>query len=807
MFVSFTPSTVRRYPRASFLSAALAIVIALAPPAPAQAATNKNLVVDGGVTPVSSATAISAAMQQLVDDIAVDPQGGTLTIPGDYDHWTIDRPIFVSGDNITIKGDGDATQLFSAASTYGTSLFLLGVKSGYKGAAITAGHRPSLTGLLDGSAGTARYGLRTWADGVSASGYFPFSPFCVGPGVAQNMITYWHDDTSGKMVFDLCVVNNGTGVMKGTLCGAGAGGPAGDITDPRTIYTLEASPTDGTSVQFRFKTVNAANVIAINDVLLSKTALGAGIHRFSVQIDLTSGLACGWFSTSTAGSGAGLVTPALVTKLKLAGGLKFKAFEYGALRLGRMTTQPFSGTPSAANGTDGDWTYAGLAMRNNATYDTAGAIGSAQAIAGGGAPNDGLRYLAGHEDNSLVGLLTDDAPGGGATDNMLVSLQAGRSLDGNRGWGYWFPERKITSVSSSITLSDMHLDIVSFRQGIAVTVAEAGNVCIKNIYQEHCLQGVSSWGCAPAPANLQIIHSYLNGTDACVYANGQQLDIVNAHLASVLSVMCLVGCTGQIKSCMAEIPSGTPDYMFKLLSGTNGGPLTFQSGDFDEEGYPRPNLAIFYAEASAGDPTSLDIRDYDPHEPSSDFSIVELADPPGNPPNIAPAKLTIETGTVAAAAALVSIVNCHSANWYGKILDFDPNWLNYLNYGPVKYDGPADKCHIMAVCGANHVNLTPRPTYQYWSAMRPYGTNERVEVSGKFYRALSRNSNVAPATNSQLWKPIQMTFLAGTFTVQVPHASLQPGAKYTAFKCTKTGTYGTGNPADEPAFTGFNATP
>lgn len=793
----------RAYPR----SAARAFAVALMLPGAALAATNKNLVSDGGVTPTSSATAIAAAMQKLVDEIASDPQGGTLTIPGDYSHWTIDRPIFVSGNNITIKGDGDATQVFSAPSVYGTSLFILGAKSRYAGAAITAAHRPSLTGLLDGSAGAGRYGLRTWADGVSASGYFPFSPFCVGPGVAQNMITYWHDDPSGKMTFDLCVVNNGTGVMKGTICGAGAGGPHGDITDPRTIYTLEASPTDGTNVKFRFKTVDAHNGVAIDDILLSAAALGAGVHRFSVQIDLSSNLACGWFSTSASASGAGLVAPALTTRLKLASGLKFKAFEYGALRLGRTTAQPFSGTPSVGNGTDGDWTYAGLAMRNKAVYDMTGAMGSAQALAGGGALNDGIRFLAGHEDNNLVALLTADAPGSGSTDNMLVSLLAGRSLDGNRGWGYWLPDRKVSSVLNSITLSDMHLDIVSFRQGCAVTVAEAGNVRLKNIYQEHCLQGISSWGCVPAPATLQISQSYLNGTDACLFANGQQLDIVNAHMASVQSVMCAVGCNGQVKRCMAEIPSGTPDYMFKLLSGANGGPLTFLSCDFDEEGYPRPNLGIFYAEPSAGDPTSLEIRDYDPHEPSSDFSIVELADPPGNPPNIAPAKLTIETGTVGAAAALVSIVNCHSSNWYGKILDFDPNWLNYLNYGPVKYDGPPDQCHIMAICSANHVNLTPRPTYQFWSAAKTYGTNERVEVGGKYYRALSQNTNAAPATTPQIWVPIQITFLAGTFTVQVPHVSLLPSPHFTEFKCTRTGTYGTGRPADEPVFTGSNPMP
>jgi hypothetical protein len=299
----------------------------------------------------------------------------------------------------------------------------------------------------------------------------------------------------------------------------------------------------------------------------------------------------------------------------------------------------------------------------------------------------------------------------------------------------------------------------------------------------------------------------MNGTDTCVYANGQHLDLLNAHMASVQSVMCFVGCTGQIKRSMAEIPSGTPDYMIKLLSGANGGPLTFQGCDFDEEGYPRPNLAIFYAEPSAGDPTSLEIRDYDPHEPSSDFSMVELADPPGNPPNIAPAKLTFETGSVGGGSATVSVVNCHSSNWYGKILDFDPSWLNFLNYGPVKYDGPENQCHIVAICAANHTNLTPRPSYQYWSPKKAYGTNERVELNGKYYRAFSGNTNVTPGTNPKIWIPIKMTFLAGTFVIRPPNASLQPAPKYTEYKCTRTGTYGTGNAEDEPVFTGSNPLP
>ena len=163
----------------------------------------------------------------------------------------------------------------------------------------------------------------------------------------MNKPVYWQNDS--RYTLNLAVKNNGAGVMKGTICGVGAGGltpnaQQGNINDPLTVWTIESDPRTGSNLAFKFKVLDAEGNESTRSLLLSAAPVGNGVLRVSVQLDFLTGSCRAWCSLST----AQVLPPVMTGKLELGTGSKFKAFEYGAFRLGAVTDCPFSGTPATA---------------------------------------------------------------------------------------------------------------------------------------------------------------------------------------------------------------------------------------------------------------------------------------------------------------------------------------------------------------------------------------------------------------------------------------------------------------------------
>lgn len=680
-----------------------------------QPALVKNIVVDYQADPTMPAAKIAAILQQAVDDVGA-AGGGTVIIPADMRQWNIDRPIFVGWPNVTISGEGMGTAVGGAASA-----FILGIKKQYE-QEITAEHYPKISqdaGFLDNSVTAAKYGLRTFDGKVSAAGYFPACPLAYGGTIKHNEgDIYWIDYERGvgkpvfwkneaKYTINLAVNNNGTGVMKGVVCGVGPGGltsaiTSGTISDPLNIWTIESDKKSGANVAFNFKVLNNAGVESTKSLLLSKMPIGKGLLRISVQLDFTTGDCRAWFSLSTDQS-----QPLLISKLNLGPGYTFKAFEYGAFRLGAVTDNPFSGSPNDKTAVNGDWTYCGYSLFKDALYAIAGEddqLGAIQKMAGDNTiANDQKRYFPAANHPTLVTWLPLDEQ----KAQIIAAYRDGYGSDGRSGYGYWLPMRPLQPIEGTITVQNIVLNGFWSCIGTGVALGEASHIVVRDVrmYGGY-YHALGSWDCNPKNAKFEVHNSALAAGDALIYAKSADLLINDVDGGSPECDFRLVGCRGEITHVLI---TGflAADYYFKLHAGPYGGPLTISYFCIDNEGLNYvPKKADFYAEPSL-DPgpegNLLIIRDVYTGTAPKGSAVLEVADPPGIVDKRVTGKFLlhyIDFGSSERNPA-ETIIRCKSNRWSGSLLNSDAAWteLPTLSYGLIKYEGVANAGKIISYSG------------------------------------------------------------------------------------------------------------
>jgi len=734
-------------------------VAANAPAASPKPPLVRNLLTDYHVSAGGPGN-IADAIQKAVDEVGA-AGGGTVIIPGDDRWYMLDHPVFVGYPNVTITGEGTTTRLAGTPT-----MFILGAKAQYA-QAITPRHYPPITdnGALDDSVHN-RFGLRTFDGTTSAAGFFPVCPLAQGGRIQTRpgdiywtdyergvgKPTYWRDEPC--YTINLAVKNNGTGVMKGVVCGVGPGGltPAtskGNIADPLTVWTVESGPATGQNLAFRFKSVDAQGNEKTHALLLSASPVGQGLARISVQLDFTTGACRAWFSLSSEKP----LRPVLTAKLDLGTGRTFKAFQYGAFRLGAVTEQPFSGSPSDRTATNGDWTYCGLALFKTAQFSLKGGndeLGAVQKKAADDAtvPTDAERYFPPCGNPALVSMLPLDRQ----PANILVAYQNGNGCDGTTGFGYWLPSRPQQPLPGVCTVKNMSL-FAGGAGGAAITLAEAQHVVLEDIYEGGCTaQGVGSWDCNPPNALVELRNCRLVGTDAMYYGKSQLLQMSNVSGGSADTDFRLVGCQGEITD---VIITGflAADYYLKEYAGPYGGPLTITYFVIDNEGFGYvPKKACFYAEPSlnpgkGGNLLTFHGGIYTGYMPPNS-AVVELADPPGVVDAVVKGMVAVDYIDLMSdqRKPCESIIRCNTPRWSGRLNNVSTAWMQapLLSYGLIRYTGPG-QCNIVSV---------------------------------------DQESGALPAKGS---------WLAGCHLVHIPTQQdpLTGAWRFTSYRCTQSGTYGT----------------
>jgi len=716
----------------------------------------KNLVTDYGADP--SVGDMSSVMQQAVNDVAANSDGGTVVIPSSTSTWNLSRPIFVGSSKVTVTGQGMGTVINQQAKS---SVFLLGVKDAYPEAPLSDTHFPAVGSqtptILDNSCPTA-YGLRTTDGTVRTAGYFPLCPLSLGArkSNATTLCSHYRDDPNNSLTFDLIMKNNGTGVIKGTVAGDGDG-PNGNITDPVTIWTIESDPTTGNNLSFKFKVLDANGVESTQSLLLSASPVGQGVLRISVQIDLNAGYGRAWFSLSTNTP----VTPVLTACLNLGTGYHFKAFQYGAFRLGAVTDQPFTGTPNDGTSVNGDWTYAGFQLGDGVRYSLDATLGTTQTRADAGTLNDAYRVYNSNNDANCIAYWSGAAPVAGISKHLAM-VRCGQRSDGASFYGYWLPARALSlnTTGGTVAVRDMRISTGAFATGAPIVIGEASHVSISGVRAcDMNAHGVSDWGCHIPNCPVDLNDVAFDAIEAQYYGKSQDLNIRFFIGRPGYAGFRLVGCRGDIRYLLLGDTDSTDKAYFVLHSGPYGGPLSITNVCFDNEGYNNPQLngALFYAEPSLNPGpegnvlTVAEIYDGCMYT-SLNHSVVTLADAPGNPTPAPSGTLILQQLSIPNSTDQhpYCLVRCSSSNWYGSVFAL-PMKDSLLSYGPIAYSGTG-QCHII--------------TYQ-------------TDLDGL---------------------PTSGTWLAGCHIIQMPNATLGTTPKYTTYTCTQTGTYG----ATPPVWTGSN---
>jgi hypothetical protein len=723
--------------------AAVATAISTASGAPLA----KNLASDYGADPGQGD--VTAVLQRAVDELAANPDGGTLTIPASDTAWTVSRPILVGAPNIVIAGQGMGTTVRQQSHC---SLFHLGVKAVYPETPLGEGHFPAVAEqtppVLDASVKQA-VGLRTTDGKVRAAGFFPLCPFTLGarhPRFPNNGTHYAEDPV---LTLDLCVRNNGTGTMRGVVCGVGEG-PRGDISDPVTIWTVESDPQSGKDLAFKFKLVDAQGHEKIYALALSAAPVGQGTVRISVQIDLKAGIGCAWFSASLEKP----VPLQLADRVTLPAGCRFKKFEYGALRLGRVVDQPFDGSPAeATDRQSGDWTFCGLYLGDGLRYKSDSTPGTLQARQDGGVLDDAFRYFT--RDAGSIAFLPG-TPGDPDASRHLVQVTFGQRVGDQFFYGYWLPMRRAAAdtLRGTAGVRSMRIELNAPFSGAPIVLGEVGRVSITDVASVVMNgHGVTDWGCHPPNCPVEVSHVAFDALEAMYYGKSQQLDISHFNGRPGWTALRLVGCRGSIRSMLVGDSDNTDRAYFLLHSGPHGGPLRIANIFFDNEGYENPGLggSLFYAEPSL-DPglegNSLDISViYNATMYAKlNQAVIELAGTPGNPQPPPPARLSMRLlgNPNSPQQHPYCLVRCSSSQWHGRVEGFPQNDM-LLTYGPIAYTGPEGQCHIQTV---------------------------QLDATGL---------------------PRQGAWLANCHLLRIPDAVTAPGSG-TMYRCVRSGDYGTDTP-------------
>jgi hypothetical protein len=708
-----------------------AIGLILAAPAKAidAAPLVRNIVTDYPVDDAERHDEISAVLQRAVDEVGARG-GGTVLIPARVGQWRLNRPVFVGYPNVTIAGEGAGTRITGSGI-----MIVLGIKPQYA-EQIAAGHFPAISGaagVLDASMKDPKFGLRTFDGKVRASGYFPACPLAFGNKVGRDPSgDYWKDYElgSGKPAYwqnwprytiNLAIRNNTATPMRGVICGVGAGGLSpgltkGNIDDPLTIWTIESDPVTGADLAFKFKILDKEGKESVRSLLLSHLPAGQGTHRICVQLDFSTGRCRAWHSTSTKEP----VQPTLSAKVDLGAGYRFKAFEYGALQLGRITGSSFSGSPSDGK-TVGDWTYCGLSLFGEPRYSLDGQSDQLRApqisLIGAKSPaDDRYRFFPDPYEHGLISFLPlASAIQQTAVGQSTVVYRNGQEYDGTEGTGFWWPERAVEPVTGTLSLRDMQLFAAS-NHGAPVVVGAASHVVMENIYEGGGgYHGVGSLHCEPAGSVLELRNCRLVGWDASLYAHDQNIRAQNLSGGSGETIIRLVGCRGALDH---VIVTGfvASDYYVKLHAGARGGPLRISEFCIDNEGISwAPRKACFYAEPSLDGGKEGNVLSFFGTIYTGALingqAVVELADPPGAAEAKPTARLVIDGVDLMADVKKPAgcIVLSRSSRWSGDIRLAETSWLDRLSYGVIHHTdlGP---CRIVS----HHDDASALPTKGTW---------------------------------------------------------------------------------------------
>ncbi len=707
---------------------------------------SRNLQADYGADPANGD--VTAMLQRALDDVAANPDGGTVVIPAHAQAWQVSRPLFVGSPKVTIAGEGMGTTIRMNGRC---SLFLLGIRDAYPEAPISAAHFPSVAGqtppVLDTSVPRAT-GLRTNDGHVRAAGFFPLCPFTLGARLARYPNNGTHYSADPVFTVELCVRNNGDGVMKGVICGVGDG-PRGDIGDPMTLWTIDSDPTTGAHLAFHARVQDAMGRESLLTLPLATAPVGAGTLRVAVQLDFTAGRACAWSSISTV-----LPLPLACTAVAtLPTGTRFKTFAYGAFRLGRVTDSPFTGSPADPLTRQlGDWTYAGVYLGDALRYAWPTAPGAAQARLDGAAITDASRYFT-RDAGSIA--LSSDRPRDPAASNHLVLMRCGQRTDGEYFYGYWLPMRPLAlnAQGGTTIVRNLRLDLCAPFTGAAIVIGEASRVSISEVVS--CMMnahGISDWGCHVPNCPVTVTHVAFDALEAIYYGKSQNLDIRQFNGRPGWTAFRLVGCQGALRGMLLGDSDNTDHAYFMLHAGPYGGPLSIENICFDNEGYENPHLdgALFYAEPSlhpGPGGNALDIKlIYDGTMYTRlNQAVVQLADAPGGAVT-PPGRLTLALLAIPNAPEQhpACLVRCSSTHWEGRIEGYPQHDMR-LTIGPIDYSGPPGGCRLH--------------TYQY----------------------------------DAIGLPTEGAWLAGCHELTIPAALPAPGSG-TVYRCTKSGVYGTPTP-------------
>lgn len=651
-----------------------------------------NLVTDFGGAVTSSD--IAEPLQKAVDEVGA-AGGGTIVIPANQVEWHLSAPIFVGYPNVTIEGEGAGTRL----SGDGGNVFLLGMKPQYD-PPITAGHFfpvGGAAGWLDSSVAQVHFGLRTFDGTTPASGCFLACPLALGGKVPRDPSgidwkdyakgsgkpTYWAD--GGQYTFNLAVINHTGRPMAGVLCGVGPGGPTpgttrGDVTDPLNIWTIESDPANGKDLCFRFKVVDADGRESIQSLPLARNGAMRGLHRISVQLDFATGKCRSWYGESAGEPAA----PGLSGKLDLPAGLRLKAFQYGAFRLGRVVSNPFDGSPATGNGA-GDWTYCGLSLFEVPRYLVEGAAdqaGAVQQTASGKIADDAYRYFPATSEKGLLTFL----PLAGKIPRVGVPFQNGRTFnEGRGGLGYWMPSRAIAPLGGTIAVRQMRIG----GAGTPILIGEAQHVLLEDVRSlGGCLQTVGNLNCGLTGGLLEMRNCRVTGRDSAVYCHSMTIHATSLSGGGGELSFRLVGCRGYVDQFLVT-GFVRADYYVKIHAGAVGGPLRFGHFCIDNEGMDCvPLKAVFYAEPSLdGGPlgNSLHLAGVlYTGAMETNKAVVELAEAPWSAP-AATSKLLIDgIDAMFPAHKLDTLVLVRSPNWGGTVRA-QSQWSEHFANGLVQY--------------------------------------------------------------------------------------------------------------------------
>jgi len=666
---------------------------------------------------------ITTGLQQALDDVGA--VGGTVTIPPNLSTYQLSGPLYLWSVNnpVTVKGGGYGTNICARPQIGPTIPFILGMKKDY---GMTAALYPALTGVYDSSVTTPKYGLCTYdaASGVRASGYFPVSSLAYGSNKERTIAgTYYptgcalpsHLYLETAWTLDLCVRNDDATPMVGTICGAGAGGPNGNITDPRTIWTVE---TDGTTTWFKFKTQGKTDPtnLTTESLTIATSPLTQGVHRISVQLDFVAGTCRAWYSKDN---------PSLslcpTGQLNLAAdSRRFMNLEYGSFRLGKMAASCYDGAPAKGDSSPAKWTFCGLRMNWDAVYNPAS---SPQTLVSNGTLNDNVRYFdadngAGSRDKTLTRLLLDTQPSAGA-HKMVVAYQDGRNMRNNDGYtstGFWLPNRALQPMTGKITLADIYMAITGYYDGANFAIAEASSAELHNVNGASWpLHGITTFDCPIARA-LTVITANIASNDTALFAQSTQLNVRASGMGACGSIFRLVGCWGECNSIMwgesqsleraaciyagpASMPMNGPLKMYGFCNDNEGGTPTLFKFFYLEPSLaagPGGNVFEIYAYANGGQ--------VDPNG-----SFLELADPPLVGGGVPKAFVTVNIAAIN--AAMNCFAKVHSSNWYGSLYDCSRNWP--LSWGYLNVDNGIT-CHMKTF--SQDANSIPSNANWHWYA-------------------------------------------------------------------------------------------